>query len=275
MAAASIISAKISTASPGLLVPQTDREVQSAAVAALGRLADPRVPELLLRGWKGYGPALRSQVLDAFISRNDAHPCFSLMRSRTRRFSPAELDAQRRQRLLDHKQARIKNRAAKVLVGAIAVDRQKVIDDFEAALKLEGSRERGVKVFTKTCATCHRLGDVGHVVGPDLASVGDKSPMGLLIAILDPNRVVEAHYVNYRADLKNGLSFNGVLATETGTSITLLEPDGKERIVLRTDLEELVSTGKSLMPEGLEKDLKPQDIADVIAFIRTTGPPGK
>jgi putative heme-binding domain-containing protein len=256
----------------GLLVPQTDRDLQAAAVAALGKLADGQVPELLLRGWRGYGPALRLQVFDALLQRNDRARAFLEALERGKVLA-SELDAVRRQRLLDHKDAAIRRRAAKVLAGAVAPDRQKVVEAYQSALKLEGDRERGGKVFARSCTTCHRLGDVGHIVGPDLASVGDKSPQGLLIAILDPNRVVEARYLNYVAVTKNGQTFAGVLAGEAGTSVTLVEPDGKQRVLLRTALEELTSTGKSLMPDGLEKDLTQQDLADLIAFIRATSPP--
>jgi putative membrane-bound dehydrogenase-like protein len=255
----------------GLLVPQTDRDLQTAAVAALGKLSDARIPDLLVRGWKGHPPGLRLQVLDALLLRDDRTLAL-LDALENKKVQAAELDAVRRQRLLDHKDARIRERAAKVLAGAIAPDRQKVIDSYQPVLKLTGDTGRGSKVFAKTCATCHRLGDVGHVVGPDLASVGDKSPQGLLVAILDPNRVVEARYVNYLAHMKNGQTFTGVVGSETGNSVTLVEPDGKQRVLLRTDLEELVSTGKSLMPDGLEKDVTHQDMADLIAFVRGAAP---
>jgi hypothetical protein len=65
------------------------------------------------------------------------------------------------------------------------------------------------------------------------------------------------------------------LATETGNSITLLAQEGKQQVILRSDLEELISTGKSAMPEGVEKEIKPQDMADLIAHIRTIGPQPK
>jgi putative heme-binding domain-containing protein len=251
----------------GLLVPQTDRDLQAAAVVALGKLSDPRVPELLLRSWKRYSPAVRSSVLDAMLVRDDRALAF-LDALEAKKVPAAELDAIRRQRLLDHKDGRIRERAAKVLADAVAPDRRKAVDDYQLVLKMRGDLERGKQVFGRTCAACHRLGDVGHAVGPDLASVGDKSPEGLLIAILDPNRVVEARYINYRAELKNGQTFTGVLAAETGNSVTLAEPDGKQRVILRTDLEQLLSTGKSLMPDGLEKDITRQEMADLIAFIR-------
>ncbi len=257
-----------------LLVPQAPEAVQAAAATALGRLRDAGVPELLLRGWKGYGPALRSRVLDLLFQRRDG--AGALLDALQRQLVlPFELDAARRQRLLQHPTAAVRERAAKLLAGAVNPDRQKVLTAYRSALTLAGDRKKGLQVFTKTCASCHKLGAVGHAVGPDLAAVGDKSPEGLLIAVLDPNRAVEARYLSYTATLKNGLSYSGVLAGETGTSITLLEPEGKTRVILRADLDEFSSSGKSVMPEGLEKDLKPQDLADLIAFIRAGLPPAR
>src|SRR5207244_5045125 len=139
-----------------------------------------------------------------------------------------------------------------VFAGAVDPDRQKVVAAYCPALALAGDPARGRQLFGKTCAACHQLGDLGQQVGPDLASVGDKSPEGLLTAILDPNRAVEARYLNYMAVTKNGLTMTGVLASETGNSVTLLGADGKQQVILRTDLEELVSSNKSVMPEGLD-----------------------
>jgi putative membrane-bound dehydrogenase-like protein len=255
----------------GLLVPQTPDDVQAAVIAALGRLRGKEVAAVLVRGWKSYGPALRGQVLDALFRRDDWLRAL-LDNLERKEVSPAELDAARRQRLLAHKDPGIRQRASRLFADAISPDRQKLIDAYQPALKLTGDPRRGTELFKKHCAACHKLGDVGHVVGPDLASVGDKSPQGLMIAILDPNRVVEARYVNYTALTRNGQTFTGVLASETGNSITLLAQEGKQQVILRSDLEELISTGKSAMPEGLEKDIKPQDLADLIAYLRSVGP---
>jgi putative membrane-bound dehydrogenase-like protein len=256
----------------GLLVPQTPEDLQAAAVSSLGKLRDARVPHILLKAWKGYGPALRSEVLDVLFQRPDRVKVVldALQDKRIIRF---EIDAARRQRLLQHKDAGIRDRAAKVFAGALDPDRQKVIKAYQAVLTMKGDPRRGLAIFTKTCASCHRLAGVGHEVGPDLASVGDKSPQGLLTSILDPNRAVEARYLNYTATTKDGRSFTGVLANETGNSITLVEPEGKKRVILRKDLDELTSSGKSVMPEGLEKDLKMQDLADLIAFVRSPQAP--
>ncbi len=255
----------------GLLAPQTADEVQAAAVAALGRFREPAVPGQLLRGWKAYSPARRTQILDILLRRDEWLKAV-LDAVERKQILPVDIDAARRQRLLDYKTPEVRARAAKLLAAAVNPDRQKVIDAYQSVLTLKGDARRGLEVFHKTCATCHRLGDIGQQVGPDLASVGDKSPQGLLIAVLDPNRSVEARYLNYYAVTRNGLTFTGVLTSETATSVTLVGPDGKPQVILRTDLEEFFSTGKSPMPEGLEKDLQPQDIADLVALVRASGP---
>src|SRR5262249_2855997 len=209
-----------------LLVPQTPDDVQAAAVTALGKLRDPKVPEVLLAGWRGYGPAMRGNILDVLLRRDDWVKIV-LTAMEKKDVAAGEIDTPHRQRLREHKVADIRQRASKLLGKTVNADRQKVIDAYQPVIKMQGDAQRGAQVFAKVCAPCHKLGDVGHPVGPDLASVGDKSPQGLLISILDPNRVVEARYVNYTALTRNGMTLTGILASETGNSITLLAPDNK------------------------------------------------
>ena len=93
----------------------------------------------------------------------------------------------------------------------------------------------------------------------------------LLTAILDPNKAVEAKFLDYLAITTSGLSHTGLLANETGNSVTLMGQEGKQQTILRSELEALQATGKSLMPEGMEKDLSQQDLANVIAYLRGSG----
>ena len=91
----------------------------------------------------------------------------------------------------------------------------------------------------------------------------------MLIAILDPNREAQPNYNTYTILTDGGRSYSGIIATETANSITLRRAEAKEDVILRSNIDELISSGVSLMPEGLEKDLSPQDVADVIAFIKS------
>ncbi|VAX38681.1 hypothetical protein MNBD_PLANCTO02-1522, partial [hydrothermal vent metagenome] len=69
------------------------------------------------------------------------------------------------------------------------------------------------------------------------------------------------------ASTLGGLTFTGILTTESGNSITLLQNEGKKQTLLRSELDEFQSTNKSLMPEGFEKDISKQGIADIIAYL--------
>ena len=110
-----------------------------------------------------------------------------------------DIDASRRQRLLRFNDEKIKTRAAALLSGAIESNRQQVLDQHGAVLTMTGDAQAGAAVFAKRCAVCHRLRGVGHEVGPNLASLTDYSPQALLTAMLDPNRAVEAKFLDYVA----------------------------------------------------------------------------
>jgi putative heme-binding domain-containing protein len=254
-----------------LLVPQVPEEVQSAAVAALSRGAGADAPALLLSGWKGYAPGLRARVLDVLLARGDGLRA-TLDALEAKKVLPADIDAERRQRILQNADGAVRERAAKLLADVVNPDRQKVLAAYAEAMSLEGDPARGQAHFTKLCATCHQLNKVGNNVGPDLTALTDKSPEFLLTSIIDPNRAVEARYANYVADTKSGETLSGVLASETGNSVTLLGADGKSHVLLRGDLKSLRGTGTSLMPEGLETGLAPSDLADLIAFVRGATP---
>jgi putative membrane-bound dehydrogenase-like protein len=251
-----------------MLTPQTPDDVQAAVIVQLSRQFDPRVPGLLLMPWKSYSPALRGQVLDTLFSRA-MWTKMTVEAIKQRQIPASEIDAIRRQRLLGHKDRDIREASAKIFASSSSPDRGKLVDTYWLQMPDKADAMRGAKLFAKACATCHKLGGVGQNVGPDLASVGDKSVQGLLTAILDPNRAVEPRYVNYMANTKGGKTYNGIIASETSTSITLVGADGKEQQLLRSEIDELSSSGKSLMPDGLEKDLSPHDIADIIAYVRS------
>ncbi len=256
-----------------LLAPQTPADLQSAALASLGRVPDEHVPAALLAGWKSHTPSLKTQILDLLLGRDAWQR--ALLASLEKGEVPAgHVDAARRQRLLTHKDEPTRARAAKVFAMTSA-DRQKVLQSYAGVAALKGDAVRGKAVFGKSCAPCHRLDDVGFAVGPDLAALANKSTPYLLQEILDPNRNVDTRYVEYSAETKAGRIVTGLLAAETSTSITLRGQEGKQQVLLRSEIETLSSAGKSLMPEGLEKDVGKQDMADLIAYMSSRATPPK
>lgn len=251
-----------------MLTPQTPTAVQVAAIQHLGTQSSSAAAEALLAGWPSHSPAIRAQILSILSSRPE-WVVQLLTQMESGQVAAAEIDASMRQRLLTTREPAIRERLEKIFASGTSADRKAVMESFQPALKLSGDATRGAAVFNKRCSTCHKQNGVGFEVGPNLASLTNRTPETLFSAILDPSAAVEAKYLNFVAVTTSGRSVIGLLSTETGSSLTLVAAEAKTEPILRSDIEELRSTGKSLMPEGLEKDLSHQDLADVIEYVKT------
>ncbi|MFM9079469.1 MAG: HEAT repeat domain-containing protein, partial [Opitutaceae bacterium] len=251
-----------------LLSAGQSAEVQLAAVRSIGRLNRTATPERLLAGWSGYGPAVRTAVLDLVLAR-PAWAHVLLDRAEADEVFRAQIDPGRRTVLSQHPQPKLANRAATIFGTGQDAGRQKVIDRYLAALPgLKTDAKRGAGVFANACSACHRFGETpGRPVGPDLAAVKDRSADYLVTHILDPNRAVEDRYQFYTATLQDGRTPAGLVTGETGGSLTLLGLDGTEQVILRGELRSLMSSGRSLMPEGLEAAVDEQAMADLVTFL--------
>jgi putative membrane-bound dehydrogenase-like protein len=251
------------------LDPAEPPEVQLAAVRALARLDDRPSAEAVIARWSALGPSVRSGALDTLMARPGSTDVL-LLALEQNRLVPATIDAAHREQLVFKGSEALRQRASKIF-GTLAIGpRQAVLKAFAPATSLQGESERGKKVFQRICAACHQMAGIGHEVGPDLAALTDTSPEALLPDVLDPNRAVDARYASYSAALKDGRVLTGLIAAETASAITLKRQEGQTDVILRNDLEALTTSGKSLMPEGLENDLSPADLADVFAFVGRT-----
>ncbi|MEA3211664.1 MAG: hypothetical protein QOE70_4721 [Chthoniobacter sp.] len=148
-------------------------------------------------------------------------------------------------------------------------DRAKVVAAYAGVGALRGDGRRGRELFRQTCAVCHRLKGEGHELGPDLDMVANKPLDWLLTAIFDPNAAVEARYQAQRLITKSGAELAGLVVAETANSLTVRLPGGAEQAVLRGEIKERTPLARSLMPEGLEATLKPQDVADLLTWLQT------
>ena len=256
------------------LTPQTPAPFQSAALVTLFKLKGDGAPETVLAKWSSHTPALRSQILDALFAREAS--TVALLDAIEKGTVPAsQIDARRRQQLLSHASSKVRTRAEKVMAGAVDANRAKIIEQYKPALAATGDKEKGKAVFAKRCANCHRLDNIGHLVGSDLSAMTNRALDVYLIAILDPNRAVEDRYLDYAALTGDGKTVSGILVSETGNSITLAQPEGKQVQILRSELEQLKSTGKSLMPEGVEKDISVDEMGHLLTYLRGSGSPPK
>ncbi len=257
-----------------LLGAKTPAPVQSAAVVALARTADGKAAEVLMKGWGGYTPAAQSQVISALLGRPAWVPKV-LENLANGTLPPSAVSPGTRQALLTSPDAKVRALAEKAFAGAVNADRAKVISNYMGAMPKAGDVPKGKAVFAKTCAACHKLDDVGHAVGPDLAALANKSPEYLLTEILDPNRNLDNRYLEYVVNTTDGRTLNGLLANETAAGVTLRQADGKEVTVLRADFDGFKTSGRSLMPEGLEKDVPATAMIDLLAYLTSSEVPPK
>src|SRR5439155_18220185 len=116
----------------------------------------------------------------------------------------AEIDPARRQRLIRHTSQRIRTLADSTIGEASALGRNKVIADYATVATMTADAPRGAKVFAQNCTACHRLGELGQEIGPNLQSVAGWSIDGMLTAILDPSRSAEPRYLAYNCTLSTG-----------------------------------------------------------------------
>ena len=252
-----------------LLSADTPPEVLSAAIKSLGRVESAQVPALLTAHWASYSPQTKDLVLEFFVAR-EPWAIQLLEQAKAGKISLHDLDATRRERFLKHRSAKVRQLAEKVLGASPNPVRQKVIDEYQPALSLKGDAKRGAKLFAQNCVTCHRKDDVGQEIGPNLGSVANWQKDALLVAILDPSRQFDPHYIPFTATLNDGETVYGIIASETSTSVTLRTLEAKDRLLPRTSLKSLQGHYRSLMPDGLEYALDKQAVADVIAFLQTS-----
>lgn len=248
---------------------ERDRE-QSIRTAALGALApQPGAQhwQPLLDDFPSELPPVRRAIVDGLLA-NTERTKLLLDAIEAGSIEPSELDAAHVTRLSQHRDGMIKSRAAKIFAAATPAERAKALADYQPVLAMPADPKRGLAIFEKNCAACHKVAGVGVNIAPDISDTRTKKLDQLLGDILLPNRAIDNNYVGYNVRLLDGTVATGILAAETSTSITLRQQGGKEAVIARSDIEELKSSGQSLMPEGLERQIPHQEMADLLSFLK-------
>jgi putative membrane-bound dehydrogenase-like protein len=145
---------------------------------------------------------------------------------------------------------------------------------FVAALSDRRDLKRGHELFAQACATCHRIGNEGHDVGPDLIGQLGAAEEALLKDILMPNERIRPGFETVVIQLADGGTIPGILKEDGATSLTLVQPTGIEQELLRKDVTAVRRVANSLMPSFAET-LKPSDVADLLGWLRSNLGPAR
>ncbi len=237
------------------------------AVAAWAYHDDDRLSTFLLQRLPSASPQDRIEFFSAIVSSEKRLAAF-LEAIESGALSIKSLDATQMQRLRTVQQPALVLRINKILEGAVQADRAAVVEKYKSCLELEANLVNGKELFVKHCSACHKIASDGFAVGPDISDSRVHIPAQLLISILDPNRAIDNNYFRYLAVTEDGQIVEGVMTEATANTVTLRGQNAKVTTLARSDIAELKATGVSLMPEGIEAQISPQEMADLIGYIK-------
>ena len=251
-------------------------EFHGRVLDSLSRLDSPKVAETVLGVYADLGPEVQPKAVELLTQRTSWAK--QLLKKIGDKGIPAEvLNQTQVRKLLETKDAELKELIA-ARWGTIRSDRnparEKIIAEMRTLIRsTPGDAFRGIEVHKKLCGQCHKIYGEGQEVGPDITLNGRSSFEQLLSNVFDPSLVIGASYQGRTVLTKQGRVLSGLLAEDSPQRIVLKVQGGKQEIIPREDVEEFKVSEVSLMPEDVEKTLKPQEIADLFAFLTLDRPP--
>jgi putative membrane-bound dehydrogenase-like protein len=247
---------------------ENDLGVRQEAARGLAALDKPDLAKDILAAWKSYPPPVRGELVNVLAgNRAWAKDLLAAVAAgtvektaltantvlRMRAFNDRSLNAE-----IEKVWGRVRNTPAELT---------KLIDTMRGELAAApASFVKGKAVFEKQCSKCHQFEGRGHNIGPALDGAG-RDIEYLLVNVLDPNRVVGQPYFVRRVVLKNGRIEEGLLAAEDGQTITLRGENDAQKVISKSDVEDVQVSEKSMMPEGLANAMTVQDFRDLVRYV--------
>lgn len=245
---------------PGIPAEYQDAAVEVFRTGARSRQAGEVLVDLLPQA----DTRLRPSLIHLMTRRSSW--CVSLLEAvQNDKVKAMEIPAADAAYLRGHSDAAIAKLATELLPAP--PDRGKVVAQFQAALSLQGDGVAGEKIFRERCLICHQFGNEGGQVGPAMGEFQKHGKGQILLNFLDPNKTVQPDYLGYVLTTSSGEVVLGRVIEDTTTGVKMRDSAGQDRDFPRSQIASLVSTGRTLMPEGIEVGLEPGDVANLLEFI--------
>jgi putative heme-binding domain-containing protein len=249
--------------------------VQLAALAALQRFDREEIAAALLRHYAKLSSPLRARTAEVLLSRKSSARAF-LREIDAERFAAKEVSAEQLRVVALHKDqsldALVRKHWGKIRPGTPEeklAEMRRLGNDLRAGA---GNPAVGRELFRKHCATCHKLFAEGESVGPDLTYANRKDRDYLLVSAVDPSAVIRKEYLAYVVQTTDGRTLSGLIAEQTPSAVTLLDGKNQRTTVGRDKIDSMQESPVSLMPEGLLKDLQPQELRDLFSYLQSDKP---
>ena len=249
--------------------------VRAASYSAMTGFESPDVPTAILKAWPELNPTLRAvsgSVLGARKSWTRAWVEHALAGNVDAKSMPIE--CVRAMRL--HNDENLQSQIGKLYPGLVGPDLAQAQKDVTNLLERIGTTEgdpyRGKAQFKANCARCHKLYAEGGEIGPDLTGYQRDQLQALVRNIIAPSLEIREGYQTVGVRMDDGSVLTGFIENQNDEQITLKGVDGKSYVLAKSELDQVLPQATSLMPEGMLNALTDQQIADLLAYLRSSQP---
>jgi putative heme-binding domain-containing protein len=260
---------------PGVLTSARP-EFVTRVLAALGRLDNPKLADVILAAYPHLAPEVQPLAIDLIMQREPwARKLLDAVLEK--KLPKGVLNANHLRKMLESNDREalwaVEKAFGRVREGRNP-DREVVVAEMSTYLRANlGDPVQGQQVFKNLCGQCHTIYGEGGNVGPDITSNGRASFDQLLSNVFDPSLVIGPDYQVVTVVTKDGRNLTGLIIENNNKRIVLRMPGATDETVPRNNVEYTRVSKLSMMPEGVEAIFSQEDLADLFAFLSLDKPP--
>jgi putative heme-binding domain-containing protein len=261
---------------PLLKIVATDgpADLRKEALTALLPFAEERIGSRVGESIPKMPAAVRPSAITLLASRVGWQPVL-ISHVKNGIVSPAELPPDIAERLKNSGDDQL-NRLLAAPSKPATVQMNEKIRQIQAVIAAGiGNAYEGEKLYEQRCAACHQLFHKGGRIGPNLTAYQRDDLATMLTSIISPNAEIREGYENVSITTKDGRVLGGFIADKDAQIVILRGFDGQDISLPQSEISELKSAGRSLMPDGLLEGLTEQQIRDFFAYLRIPQPISK
>ena len=244
---------------------------RNAAWQAMGRLMGDREIDVMIKEYPESSNTMKAQIRDLLLSRLDG--CQKILEAvEISRIPKADFELNQVGRIESLGSSALKEKAIRIwgrVQAATPEERlaevRRLNNDLRAA---EGDITKGRVLFINNCARCHKLNGEGNTIGPELTGANRTDRQWLLTSLVDPSGVVRKEYQTQILELKDGRVLDVLIISQTGGLLKVIDSKGNESQVVASEVADRRDSPTSLMPDGLYKLFKPQELRDLFAYLQ-------